>query len=113
MKRGQLWWAGLREPSASEPGFRRPVLIIQADEFNQSNISTVIVAALTSNQLLARAPGNVSLPKGRTGLTKNSVINVSQVLTLDKKFLFDKIGTIPDPTLRQVENGIRLALGLE
>lgn len=112
MKRGEVWWADLPEPDGSEPGFRRPVLVVQADEFNRSRIRTVIAAAITSNTNLAAAPGNVSLPKRSAGLGRESVVNVSQLVTLDKRFLTERAGRIPEAKLRQVEDGLRLALAL-
>ena len=110
MKRGEIWWASL--PTGSEPGYRRPVLIVQADEFNQSRISTVIAAAITSNIKLADAPGNVSLTKREVGLKRESVINVSQVVTLDKSFLTKRVGRLSDRKLREVEDGLRLVFAL-
>lgn len=77
MKRGEVWWADLPEPAGSEPGFRRPVLVVQGDECNRSRIRTVIAAAVTSNTHLAAAPGNVTLPKRSVGLGRESVVNVS------------------------------------
>lgn len=112
MKRGQVWWADLPEPEGSEPGFRRPVLVVQADEFNRSRIRTVIAATITSNTSLAGAPGNVTLSKGSVGLGCESVVNVSQLVTLDKRFLTERVGRIPVAKLRQVEDGLRLALAL-
>src|SRR5690242_20969180 len=87
LRRGQVWWADLPEPRGSEPAYRRPVLVIQADSFNRSEIQTVLVAAITTNIELARAPGNVLLPKRAAGLPRVSVVNVSQVMTLDRIFL--------------------------
>jgi mRNA interferase MazF len=112
MKRGEVWWAELPEPSASEPGFRRPVLILQSDEFNRSRINTVVAAAITSNMKLAGAPGNVSLSKRSANLGRKSVVNVSQIVTLDKSFLRKRVGRLQDPKLREVEEGIRLVLAL-
>jgi len=112
MKRGEVWWAELSEPSASEPGFRRPVLILQADQFNRSRINTVVAAAITSNMKLAAAPGNVSLSKRSVNLGRESVVNVSQIITLDKSFLGERIGRLQDPKLREVEEGVRLVLAL-
>ncbi len=112
MKRGEIWWASLPEPAGSEPGYRRPVLIIQTDEFNRSAIRTVIVAAVTSNRSLAVAPGNVKLSTRGTGLDVISVVNVSQVVTLDKGFLTEKIGQAPPSAMRRIEDGLRLVLGL-
>lgn len=112
MHRGEIWWATLPEPYESEPGYARPVLIIQTDEFNRSRINTVIVVALTSNLKLGRAPGNVPLPRKETGLPKDSVANVSQVVTLDKSFLSTCVGALPKPLFCRIEAGLRLVLGL-
>jgi mRNA interferase MazF len=112
MKRGEVWWANLPEPAGSEPGFRRPVLIVQADEFNRSRIRTIIATVITSNTSLASAPGNVSLSKRSAGLNRESVVNVSQVITLDKKFLTKRVGSISDRKLREVEDGLRLVFAL-
>lgn len=112
MKRGQIWWAELPEPKAPEPGYRRPVIIIQADDFNNSQIKTAIVVAITSNLRLADAPGNVRLQKTETNLGKDSVANVSQILTLDKKFLTEQIGRLSDRSLHQLDSGILLVLDI-
>jgi mRNA interferase MazF len=112
VKRGQIWWAELPEPSKSEPGYRRPVIIIQSDEFNDSRINTVIVVVLTSNLRLAEAPGNVLLKKIATGLSKDSVANVSQILTLDKSFLAEQIGHLSSTSLRKVDDGLFIVLDL-
>lgn len=112
MRRGEIWWATLPPPSGSEPGYRRPVLIVQTNEFNHSRIQTVLAVAVTSNVPLARAPGNVLLPQEETGLPKDSVANVSQVITLDKTFLHDRVGALATGRLHQVETGLRLILGL-
>jgi mRNA interferase MazF len=112
MRRGEIWWINLPELSGSEPGFRRPVLIIQADEFNQSRIRTVIAAVITSNISLVNAPGNVSLSKRSAGLGRESVINISQIITLDKSFLTKRIGNLPAVKMKEVENGLRLVFAL-
>lgn len=112
MKRGEIWWAELPEPTASEPGYRRPVIIIQSDEFNKSRINTVVVAAITSNLRLANAPGNVKLPINKTGLDKESVADVSQVITIDKQFLTERAGWLDGATLLQLDEGIKLVLDL-
>ena len=112
MRRGEIWWANLPEPAGSGPGFRRPVLIVQADEFNWSRIHTVIAAVITSNVSLAEAPGNVSLSKRSTGLNKESVVNVSQVITLDKTFLTKRVGRLSSEKLKTVEDGLRLVFAL-
>ncbi len=112
MKRGEIWWATLPAPRASEPGYRRPVLIVQSDAFNQSAIRTVVVAAVTSNLRLAAAPGNVMLRRRESRLGKDSVINVSQLVTLDKEFIVHRVARIPPARLREVEDGLRLLLSL-
>lgn len=112
MKRGEIWWADLPEPRGSEPGFRRPVLIIQDDAFNRSMINTVVVAVITSNVFLANAPGNVRVAKRSGGLGKDSVVNVSQILTLDKLFLSEKVGKLPEKLLEQVNDGLRQIFSL-
>ena len=98
MNRGEIWWADMPGPRASEPVFSRPVLIVQSDAFNRSRIQTVLAVVLTSNLLLADAPGNVKLSTRRTGLPKESVANVSQVVTLDKAFLRDRWGKLDGET---------------
>jgi mRNA interferase MazF len=112
MIRGEIWWASLLAPSGSEPAYRRPVLIIQADSFNRSKINTVIAAAITSNLRLAQAPGNVRLTKRESGLKRDSVVNVSQAVTLNKSFLTERVGRVPASKLREVDEGLRLVLGL-
>jgi len=112
IRRGEIWWASLPAPSGSEPGYRRPVIILQSDDFNKSRISTVIGVVLTSNIKLAQAPGNVLLSKKQTGLSKESVANISQIITVDKDYFTEKIGTLKDNLLKQVEEGIRLILCL-
>lgn len=112
VNRGEIWWADLPGPKASEPGYSRPVLIVQSDAFNRSRIQTVVAVALTSNLRLADAPGNVKLSARKTGLPKDSVANVSQIITLDKTFLRDKTGKLDEATITRVEDGIKLLLGL-
>jgi len=112
MERGTVWWAQLPEPIASEPGFRRPVIIIQSNAFNRSRIRTVVAVVLTSNLRLAEAPGNVLIPATDSGLPKDSVANVSQLITLDRTFLTEKSGRIPTRIMRAVDDGIRLVLSL-
>lgn len=112
MRRGELWWASLREPVGSGPGFRRPVLIVQSNEFNDSAIGTTICAAVTSNLRLAKAPGNVRLTKKASGLSQDSVVNVSQLVTLDKRLLTALLRRLPAETLRDVEAGIKLVLAI-
>jgi mRNA interferase MazF len=112
IRRGELWWANLPTPQGSEPGYRRPVLIIQSDEFNRSGIQTVIVVVLTSNTKLARAPGNVLLTSKETGLPKDSVANISQVATIDKSILAKRIGLLTARSIQRVEDGLRLSMKL-
>jgi len=112
VKRGEVWWAALPPPSGSGPGFRRPVLIVQSDPFNDSRISTAIVAVITSNLALADAPGNVRTSKSESGLPKPSVVNVSQVLTIDKALLTARVRSLPSATMARVDYGLRLALNL-
>lgn len=112
MKRGQILWAELPEPKQSEPGYKKPVLIVQANEFNISKINTVVVVVITTNLKLAEAPGNVYLPRNISGLTKDSVINVSQILTLDKDFLTEGIVTLNNSSMVQVDEGLQLVLSL-
>jgi mRNA interferase MazF len=112
IRRGEIWWADLGVPRGSAPGLRRPVLVVQSDDFNRSRISTVVIAALTSNTDLAAAPGNVLCRPRTTGLSKPSVINVSQISTLDRRFLLERVGALPAATMREVEDGLKLVLGL-
>ncbi len=112
MYRGEIWWANLPDPIGSEPGYRRPVLVIQDDTFTQSRINTIIVAIITSNIKLAAAPGNVLLPREASGLPKDSVINVSQIVTLDKTFLVQCVGSLPVYLQEQVDEGLRKILYL-
>ena len=112
MKRGEIWWASLAPPSGSGPGFRRPVLVIQCDAFNESRIATAVVAVVTSNLALAEAPGNVRTGKAETGLPKASVVNVSQVMTIDRSLLTDRVRALPTDAMARVDNGLRLVLGL-
>ena len=112
MNRGEIWWASLPEPTGSEPGYRRPVLIISSDNFNRSRIKTVLTVAITTTLELANAPGNVRLRSKDTGLPKDSVANVSQVITVDKNFLTESIGVLPHKVLRRIEEGLRLVMEL-
>jgi len=112
MERGDIWWAQLPDPVASEPGFRRPVVIVQSNAFNRSRIRTVLAVVLTSNLRLAEAPGNVLLPSSESGLPKDSVANVSQIITLDREFLTEKCGRVPARLIRSIDEGLRLVLSL-
>ena len=108
---GEVWWAELAEPSGSEPGFRRPVVIVQGDAFNRSRIATVVCVALTSNLHWAAAPGNVLLSSRLTGLPKDSVANVSQLVTLDRSVLTERVGALPAKKLQLVLLGVDIVLG--
>jgi len=112
MKRGELWWASLPEPTGSGPGFRRPVVVVQSNPFNESRIATVIVAIVTSNLALAEAPGNVRLGKSDSGLSKPSVVNVSQIITLDRQLLVERIKSLPAHCMARVDDGLRLVIGM-
>jgi mRNA interferase MazF len=112
IERGDLWWAALGAPEGAEPGFRRPVLIVQAEAFNRSRLQTVLAVVVTSNLRLVDAPGNVLLTARATGLPKDSVANVSQLITLDRDFLADKVGRLRGQLMKDVDNGLRLVLAL-
>ncbi len=109
--RGEVWWADLPEPSGSTPGFRRPIVVVQGDAFNRSRISTVVCVPLTSNLRWADAPGNVLLPAGLTGLPKDSVANVSQIVTLDRGSLTERVGRLPEAKFELVLFGVDVVLG--
>ncbi len=111
ISQGEIWWADLPAPSGSGPGFRRPVVVVQCDALNSSRIATVVCVPLTSNLKWALAPGNVRLAARLTGLPKDSVANVSQIVTLDKMFLTARAGKLPRPKLDLVLSGIGIVLG--
>lgn len=110
--RGELWWVDFGDPTGSEPGFRRPAMIVSSDRFNLSRIGTVIVTAITSNIRLAAAPGNVALQKGDGGIPKECVVNVSQTMVIDRSRLDEAIGSLPVSLVSRVDEGLRLALAL-
>jgi mRNA interferase MazF len=112
MERGEIWWAELPDPTASESGFRRPVVIVQSGAFNRSRIRTIIAIVLTSNLRLAEAPGNVLIVASDSGLPKDSVANVSQVITVDRTFLTERCGRLPGHLIRSIDDGLRLVLSL-
>lgn len=112
MTRGEIWWANFGIPFGSEPGFNRPVLVIQAEAINKSTINTTIVIPLTTNLILAEAPGNVFLDKGESKLSKDSVILVSQISVIDKQRLLKYENRISADTLAEVETGVKLVLGI-
>ena len=108
---GDIWWVDLREPTGSAPGFRRPVVVVQGDPLNRSRIATVVCVALTSNPKWAAAPGNVALAPGSTGLPKESVANVSQIVTLDRSLLSREVGKLSKRQLDLILIGIDVVLG--
>lgn len=110
--RGEVWWADVDEPRGSEPGFRRPLVVVQADAFNQSRIQTVVCVAMTSNLRLADAPGNVLVSKGDSGLPSDSVANVSQIVTVDRSVLANRVGKLPVRVRERIDRGLRLVLEL-
>ena len=112
MIRGAIWWAALPDPVVSEPAYRRPVLIIQSNAFTRSRIHTVIAVVITTNLRLADAPGNVRLAARESGLPKDSVANVSQIITVDKTFLVEKCGQVGERMMHAVDAGVRLVLAL-
>jgi mRNA interferase MazF len=110
--RGEIWWADLPDPAGSGPGYRRPVLVVQHDAFNRSRLGTVTVVAITSNVRLLDAPGNVLVSARASGLARDSVVNVTQVVTLDREVLTERVHALSPSLQRQVDDGLRLALGL-
>jgi len=112
MTRGEIWWADFGLPFGSEPGFRRPVLIIQDDTFNRSSIKTVVIIPFTTNLLLEKAPGNVFVGAEESGLTKDSIAVVSQLYAIDRKRLIEETGKIQSHQLGEIEEGIKIVLGL-
>lgn len=112
VRRGEVWWADLDEPRGSEPGDRRPILIIQDDGFNRSRIATVLAVVITSNLRLVDAPGNVLIPARTAGLPKDSVANVSQIVTIDRDFLDERTGRLPTRLMAAVDAGLKLVLAL-
>ena len=111
ISQGEVWWAEMPAPAGSGPGFRRPVVIVQGDPLNRSRIATVLCVPLTSNLKWARAPGNLPLPARITGLPKDSVANVSQLVALDKSLLTERVGKLPRSTVEVLLSGIDVVLG--
>jgi mRNA interferase MazF len=110
--RGDVCWAGPGEPKGSRPANRRPVLVIQADPYNDSKLSTALVAVITSNTGLAAMPGNVFLPAVASGLPKDSVLNVTALVTIDKADLGQPVGRLPSYLMTEIDRGLRRVLGL-
>ncbi len=111
IRQTEIWWADLPEPTGSEPGYRRPVLVVQGDGLNFSQIATVVCVPLTSNLGWAEAPGNVLLRSRSTGLPKDSVANVSQILTIDRSQLIEQAGRVSKAQLEDVLAGLDVVLG--
>ena len=112
MIRGELWWVDLGLPFGSEPGYKRPVIIIQNDFFNRSNINTIIIIPLTTNLLLADAPGNILVSKDESKLKKDSVIVLSQIKVIDRQRLIEKISKIDRKIMEKIDNNIMFVLGI-
>jgi len=110
INQGDVYWVDLGEPSESGPGYRHPHVVIQNNVFNRSRINTVVVCVLTSNLKRAQAPGNVLLEKGEANLPKQSVVNVSQIFTVDKEDLVERMGTFSRTRVRQILDGVSLLL---
>jgi mRNA interferase MazF len=108
---GEVWWADLAEPIGSAPGYRRPVIILQADPLNRSQLATVVCVVLTSNLRWSIAPGNVLLTAKHTRLDRDSVANVSQIVTIDKRQLVERIGQVPKRQMENIFSGIDLIMG--
>jgi len=112
ISRGDIYWAELGKPTGSRPAKRRPVLIVQSDPYNASRLATVLAAVITSNTALATMPGNVFLPAVATGLPRESVVNVTALVTLNKADLTDRVGDVPPSLIREVDRGLRRVLDL-
>ncbi len=112
MKRGEIWWASLPPATGSGPGYRRPVLVVQANSFNDSKIATVLVAIITSNLALVQAPGNVRISKSDSGLSKPSIVNISQIMTIDRERLTKRVSSLPGKVLGRVTEGLKLVFSL-
>ena len=112
IERNGIYWADLGDPSGSRPAKRRPVLVVQSDPYNASRLATVLAAVVTSNTALATMPGNVFLPAAVTGLPRDSVVNVTALVTLDKTDLTDRVGRLPLSLVQEVDRGLRRVLGI-
>ncbi len=112
IQRGEVWWADLGEPRGSAPALRRPVVVVQSDRYNESRLRTVIVVALTSNARLASMPGNVSVAAALSGLPEDSVVNVTQVATIDRDDVVERVGALPAWLVDLIDDGLRRVLTL-
>jgi mRNA interferase MazF len=112
VQRGEVWWVDFGLPFGSEPAFRRPAVVVQADAFNRSRLATVLLVPLTRTLEWAKAPGNVLLRAKHTGLKHPSVANVSQLAVSDRRRLIERVGTLPNLAMNQLDEGLRQVLGL-
>jgi mRNA interferase MazF len=112
VQRGEIWWADLNKTRGAEPGFRRPFVVVQDDAFNRSRIQTVVCVAITSNLRLGDAPGNVVISRSESGLPKDSVANISQIVTIDRAGLTERVGRLSTRTRERIDRGLRLVLAL-
>ena len=112
IERGEIYRANLPEPKGSSPGFRRPLLVVQSNDFNRARLGTIVGAVITTNLRLAEMPGNVLLKKSQSDLPQDSVVNVTQIVTIDKAELLEYVGAISERKMEQVERGLRLVLSL-
>ncbi len=112
MRRGEIWWASMGEPSGSEPGFRRPFLIVSSNRLNESGLATALAIPITARLSRENYPGNVRLPERRTGLSKASVAIVNQVMTINRRLFTERIGRVPDSLMADIDDGLRLVLAL-
>lgn len=110
--RGEVWWTDFGRPLGSEPGYRRPALVVSSDRFNRSRIATAMVVPITSNARIGTMPGNVELEQGEAGLAKDCVVNVSQTMVIDRSRLVERIGHLDSHLVREVDDGLRLVLAL-
>ena len=112
IERGEIYWADLGTPSGSRPAKRRPVLVVQSDPYNDSRLATVVAVVITSNTALAAMPGNVFLPSTASGLPRDSVVNVTAMVTLNKTDLADRISHLPQNLMSEIDRGLRRVLDL-
>jgi mRNA interferase MazF len=112
VNRGEIWWANLPEPTGSSPGYRRPILIVQSNHFNHSKINTTVVLVISTNLKLAESFGNIFLKTRQSGLSKDSVVNVTQLYTIDESFLSEYVETLSEQKMEQIDKGLRLVLSL-
>jgi mRNA interferase MazF len=112
VNRGEIWWANLPEPVGSSPGYRRPVLIVQSDDFNHSKINTTVVLIISTNLKLQESFGNVLLKTRQSGLSKDSVVNVTQLYTIDESSLTEYVETLSEQKMEQIDKGLRLVLSI-